>query len=89
MGYLALPSYCTALTGRGFLWLQTVKGGISETRIEKRIVITGDTDIDHDQVGMWWGLVDTAALALEKQNRGAQYMEVCGGGGLGGWLLVG
>lgn len=30
--------------------LQTVKGGISETRIEKRIVITGDADIDHDQV---------------------------------------
>ncbi|XP_058051267.1 protein 4.1 isoform X20 [Ahaetulla prasina] len=29
---------------------KTVKGGISETRIEKRIVITGDTDIDHDQV---------------------------------------
>ncbi|XP_056277866.1 band 4.1-like protein 3b isoform X3 [Pseudoliparis swirei] len=28
---------------------KTVKGGISETRIEKRIVITGDTDIDHDQ----------------------------------------
>ncbi|XP_043312894.1 band 4.1-like protein 2 isoform X6 [Cervus canadensis] len=28
---------------------QTVKGGISETRIEKRIVITGDGDIDHDQ----------------------------------------
>ncbi|XP_077193311.1 protein 4.1 isoform X12 [Paroedura picta] len=27
-----------------------VKGGISETRIEKRIVITGDADIDHDQV---------------------------------------
>ncbi|XP_015413296.1 PREDICTED: band 4.1-like protein 2 isoform X6 [Myotis davidii] len=26
-----------------------IKGGISETRIEKRIVITGDTDIDHDQ----------------------------------------
>ncbi|KAM9718802.1 band 4.1-like protein 3b isoform 12-T12 [Menidia menidia] len=26
-----------------------VKGGISETRIEKRIVITGDTDIDHDE----------------------------------------
>ncbi|XP_062921863.1 band 4.1-like protein 3a isoform X14 [Mobula hypostoma] len=26
-----------------------VKGGISETRIEKRIVITGDADIDHDQ----------------------------------------
>uniref|UniRef100_G3TNU1 Erythrocyte membrane protein band 4.1 like 2 n=1 Tax=Loxodonta africana TaxID=9785 RepID=G3TNU1_LOXAF len=28
---------------------KTVKGGISETRIEKRIVITGDGDIDHDQ----------------------------------------
>ncbi|XP_036394967.1 protein 4.1b isoform X2 [Megalops cyprinoides] len=26
-----------------------VKGGISETRIEKRIVITGDAEIDHDQ----------------------------------------
>lgn len=32
------------------LCLQTVKGGISETRIEKRIVITGDTEIDHDKV---------------------------------------
>uniref|UniRef100_A0A2K5S793 Protein 4.1 n=1 Tax=Cebus imitator TaxID=2715852 RepID=A0A2K5S793_CEBIM len=31
---------------------KTVKGGISETRIEKRIVITGDADIDHDQVGI-------------------------------------
>uniref|UniRef100_A0A8D3API5 FERM domain-containing protein n=1 Tax=Scophthalmus maximus TaxID=52904 RepID=A0A8D3API5_SCOMX len=28
---------------------QTVKGGVSETRIEKRIVITGDSDIDHDE----------------------------------------
>uniref|UniRef100_A0A8C9W1J3 Protein 4.1 n=1 Tax=Scleropages formosus TaxID=113540 RepID=A0A8C9W1J3_SCLFO len=28
---------------------QTVKGGISETRIEKRIVITGDMEIDHDK----------------------------------------
>ncbi|XP_036625246.1 band 4.1-like protein 2 isoform X1 [Trichosurus vulpecula] len=28
---------------------KTVKGGVSETRIEKRIVITGDADIDHDQ----------------------------------------
>ncbi|XP_039180290.1 band 4.1-like protein 2 isoform X3 [Crotalus tigris] len=26
-----------------------VKGGVSETRIEKRIVITGDTDLDHDE----------------------------------------
>ncbi|XP_034016535.1 protein 4.1 [Thalassophryne amazonica] len=28
---------------------KTVKGGFSETRIEKRIVITGDTEIDHDK----------------------------------------
>ncbi|XP_035270923.1 band 4.1-like protein 3a isoform X10 [Anguilla anguilla] len=28
---------------------KTVKGGFSETRIEKRIVITGDADIDRDQ----------------------------------------
>uniref|UniRef100_A0A4W6CIC9 Band 4.1 C-terminal domain-containing protein n=1 Tax=Lates calcarifer TaxID=8187 RepID=A0A4W6CIC9_LATCA len=33
---------------RGILGI-TVKGGISETRIEKRIVITGDTEIDHDK----------------------------------------
>ena len=29
-----------------------VKGGVSEKRIEKRIVITGDEDIDHDEVSM-------------------------------------
>lgn len=28
---------------------KTIKGGVSETRIEKRIVITGDSDLDHDQ----------------------------------------
>ncbi|XP_068437420.1 protein 4.1-like isoform X2 [Clinocottus analis] len=28
---------------------KTVKGGMSETRIEKRIVISGDTEIDHDE----------------------------------------
>ncbi|XP_068603245.1 protein 4.1 [Brachionichthys hirsutus] len=28
---------------------KTVKGGVSETRIEKRIIITGDTEIDHDK----------------------------------------
>ncbi|XP_062834759.1 band 4.1-like protein 2 isoform X3 [Anolis carolinensis] len=28
---------------------KTIKGGVSETRIEKRIVITGDADLDHDQ----------------------------------------
>ncbi|PWA19879.1 hypothetical protein CCH79_00019501 [Gambusia affinis] len=31
---------------------KTVKGGISETRIEKRIVITGDTAIDHDKLSL-------------------------------------
>ncbi|KAE8598447.1 hypothetical protein XENTR_v10016827 [Xenopus tropicalis] len=35
---------------------KTVKGGISETRIEKRIVITGDADIDHDQVNYFSGI---------------------------------
>lgn len=40
--------------------LQTVKGGISETRIEKRIVITGDTEIDHDKVEV--DLVDLVGL---------------------------
>lgn len=40
--------------------LQTVKGGISETRIEKRIVITGDTEIDHDKVEL--DLVDLLGL---------------------------
>lgn len=33
------------------LLVQTVKGGFSETRIEKRIIITGDEDVDQDQVG--------------------------------------
>ncbi|KAF5892093.1 band 4.1-like protein 3 isoform X1, partial [Clarias magur] len=31
---------------------KTVKGGVSETRIEKRIVISGDADIDHDELRM-------------------------------------
>ncbi|XP_051880014.1 band 4.1-like protein 2 isoform X2 [Pristis pectinata] len=39
-------SFCTTMTTQ---ITKTVKGGVSETRIEKRIVITGDTDIDHDQ----------------------------------------
>uniref|UniRef100_A0A8C4NJS1 Si:dkey-178k16.1 n=1 Tax=Dicentrarchus labrax TaxID=13489 RepID=A0A8C4NJS1_DICLA len=34
-----------------FCVLQTVKGGYSETRIEKRIIITGDDDVDQEQVG--------------------------------------
>lgn len=33
---------------------QTVKGGYSETRIEKRIIITGDDDVDQHQVGIFW-----------------------------------
>lgn len=48
----SLPFFISVLHDNFSLWLQTVKGGISETRIEKRIVITGDADIDHDQVGM-------------------------------------
>lgn len=28
---------------------KSVKGGFSETRIEKRIIITGDADVDQDQ----------------------------------------
>lgn len=46
------PSCCMCLCVWWFYALrhQTVKGGISETRIEKRIVISGDADIDHDQV---------------------------------------
>ncbi|XP_014914829.1 band 4.1-like protein 1, partial [Poecilia latipinna] len=32
-----------------FCALQTVKGGYSETRIEKRIIITGDDDVDQHQ----------------------------------------
>lgn len=43
----AVPQRCC-----GVFLLQTLKGGLSETRIEKRIVITGDCDIDHDQVGI-------------------------------------
>ena len=42
--------YCLDFSPFVYLSLQTVKGGISETRIEKRIVISGDTEIDHDQV---------------------------------------
>lgn len=33
--------------------LQTVKGGYSETRIEKRIIITGDDDVDQEQVRIY------------------------------------
>ncbi|KAG9353316.1 hypothetical protein JZ751_017893 [Albula glossodonta] len=44
------PSLGAPLTCLCFLALsQTVKGGYSETRIEKRIIITGDDDVDQDQ----------------------------------------
>lgn len=43
---------------------QTVKGGISETRIEKRIVISGDADIDHDQVAPSFSLLLAFLLIL-------------------------
>lgn len=33
-----------------FDWFQTVKVGYAETRIEKRIIITGDDDVDQHQV---------------------------------------
>ncbi|XP_037099868.1 protein 4.1-like isoform X3 [Syngnathus acus] len=39
-------SLCTTTTTH---ITKTRKGGLSETRIEKRIVITGDRDIDHDE----------------------------------------
>ncbi|XP_058469267.1 band 4.1-like protein 2 isoform X15 [Solea solea] len=39
-------SLCTTTTTH---ITKTLKGGLSETRIEKRIVITGDCDIDHDK----------------------------------------
>ncbi|CDQ62221.1 unnamed protein product [Oncorhynchus mykiss] len=42
-------SLCTTTTTH---ITKTLKGGLSETRIEKRIVITGDSDIDHDQVSV-------------------------------------
>ncbi|XP_072559291.1 band 4.1-like protein 2 isoform X7 [Paramormyrops kingsleyae] len=39
-------SLCTTTTTH---ITKMLKGGVSETRIEKRIVISGDSDIDHDQ----------------------------------------
>uniref|UniRef100_A0AAZ3STR4 FERM domain-containing protein n=1 Tax=Oncorhynchus tshawytscha TaxID=74940 RepID=A0AAZ3STR4_ONCTS len=43
-------SLCTTTTTHITKYnMSTLKGGLSETRIEKRIVITGDSDIDHDQ----------------------------------------
>nr|XP_043891479.1 protein 4.1-like isoform X4 [Solea senegalensis] len=45
---------------------KTVKGGISETRVEKRIVISGDTDVDQDQA---------LAAALSEAKR--EHPELC------------
>uniref|UniRef100_A0A3Q4H640 Erythrocyte membrane protein band 4.1 like 3 n=1 Tax=Neolamprologus brichardi TaxID=32507 RepID=A0A3Q4H640_NEOBR len=46
--YEAAEVHVTTMCDCRSYWM-TVKGGISETRIEKRIVITGDADIDHDE----------------------------------------
>ncbi|XP_058880022.1 band 4.1-like protein 2 isoform X3 [Acipenser ruthenus] len=43
---ITAESLCTTTTTH---ITKSVKGGLSETRIEKRIIITGDADIDHDQ----------------------------------------
>lgn len=48
--FLSLPLCRAASISALVLYPQTLKGGLSETRIEKRIVITGDCDIDHDEV---------------------------------------
>uniref|UniRef100_A0A7N8XJS3 Band 4.1-like protein 1 n=1 Tax=Mastacembelus armatus TaxID=205130 RepID=A0A7N8XJS3_9TELE len=40
---------CPILAAKSHCVLQTVKGGYSETRIEKRIIITGDDDVDQEQ----------------------------------------
>lgn len=50
--------------------LQTVKGGYSETRIEKRIIITGDDDVDQHQVRM--GI--TVTLQLSNQEKARDYV---------------
>ncbi|XP_065124258.2 protein 4.1 isoform X4 [Paramisgurnus dabryanus] len=51
---------------------KTVKGGISETRIEKRIVITGDTEIDHDKAVM----SDVQALAQAIKEAKEQHPDM-------------
>lgn len=56
---------------------QTVKGGFSETRIEKRIIITGDEDVDQDQVGAVVCVPRTMRWCSQKtpvpsQNEGCQ-----------------
>uniref|UniRef100_A0A674B2G5 Erythrocyte membrane protein band 4.1 like 2 n=1 Tax=Salmo trutta TaxID=8032 RepID=A0A674B2G5_SALTR len=56
-------SLCTTTTTH---ITKTLKGGLSETRIEKRIVITGDSDIDHDQspssLPTWHDVRDTSLI---------------------------
>lgn len=54
--YIRAPLFVIKISIPNFIlhclssFCQTVKGGISETRVEKRIVISGDADIDHDEV---------------------------------------
>ncbi|XP_072017623.1 protein 4.1-like isoform X11 [Amphiura filiformis] len=47
---------------------QTVKGDVTETRVEKKIIIQGDADIDHDKVGEI--LAETLA---EEQQRNPEF----------------
>lgn len=51
--------------------LQTVKGGYSETRIEKRIIITGDDDVDQHQVkGIFYSIYSVSHMAREVNVKG-------------------
>lgn len=59
--------------------LQTVKGGFSETRIEKRIIITGDEDVDQDQVWGWGTLFLVALPIPQSLPYGVTYELVCRG----------
>lgn len=62
--YLSLLAMFVCVWRYYALQRQTVKGGISETRIEKRIVISGDADIDHDQVFYSFSVLLTFLLIL-------------------------
>lgn len=43
--------YFVCLSNIIFVLVQVVKSGSTETRVEKRIVITADSDADQDKVG--------------------------------------
>ncbi|KAK1785434.1 hypothetical protein P4O66_018802 [Electrophorus voltai] len=54
---------------------KTVKGGISETRIEKRIVITGDTEIDHDKCASCRRYSRETAIGMKEATRVSLYVS--------------